>query len=40
MDDEGNVTYMEPSGEFNTTLKLDPKGSIFEAIKKDMAAGS
>lgn len=40
LDDEGNVTYMEPSGEFNTSIKIDNKGEIFEAIKKDMAAGN
>ncbi len=31
---------MEASGEFNTSIKLDNKGEIYEAIKKDMAAGS
>jgi translation initiation factor 5A len=40
IDDEGNVTYMEADGEFNTSLKLDNKGELFEAIKKDLAAGA
>ena len=37
MDDEGRVTYMEKSGDYNDTLVIDPSTELFKIIKNDLA---
>lgn len=39
IDDDGLVSYMEPSGEFNTDIKLDTSDKLFTDMKADLAAG-
>ena len=39
IDAEGNVTYMEKDGEFNTSLKMDTSSELYAAIKNDLDAG-
>ena len=37
MDDEGRVTYMEASGDYNDTLIVDPSTDLFKVIKEDLS---
>lgn len=40
VDEEGNVTYMEKNGDFNTSIKLDTSSELFESIRKDLNDGN
>ena len=37
MDDEGRVTYMEKSGDYNDTLIIEPTTELFKIIKEDLS---